>query len=191
MLNRKFSNYLFYLLLVAITVVVLLVRVVLIGNMDSKIASLETNNILLEAQILSLEKTVEDNQDIQIDHLYELYSQIPNYFTATELSYYTVAQLELIGISEASDIQRSVAINDKVSFPIGSIFAELGKEFKIVEVSIYFTTQDAQVISDFVDLLYNADQVFIVNYLDYYAPDGINYIGVTISFLAFYDKDAS
>ena len=142
----------------------------------------------MQAQIRAIEEIVEDNNDVQIDHLYELYSQVPNYLSVTELSYYTTAQLELVGITELADMQREVLINQSVTFSDGTLFSDLQDDFRIVEVKVYFTTQDDLVIEEFLDLLYNADQVFIVNHIEYSSPDGENYIGVSIDFLGFYEK---
>ena len=189
MMNRKFSNYLFYIVLVIIAGGIFAVRSATIGNIDSKIASLETQNLLLQAQISNIEELVEDNNDVQIDHLYELYNQVPNVFSIADLTYYTTAQLELVGISENADMQRSVLINQGVTFSEDTIFRDLQTEFNVVEIQVFFTIQDDSVIEDFIDLLYNADQVFIINNIDYFTPDGENFIGVSINFLAFYEKE--
>ncbi len=189
MLNRKLSNYLFYFILVAIAGTILLVRTFTIGNIDQKIADLETSNLLLQAQISSIEEIVEDNNDIQIDHLYELYSQVPSSLSITELTYYTIAQLELVGVTEEADMQRSVIVDPEVTFPDQTLFSNLQDEFKVVEIQVFFTILDDSVIEEFIDLLYNADQVFVINNIEYYTPDGENFIGVTINFLAFYEKE--
>ena len=188
MLNRKISNYLFYFILGAIAGAILLVRTMSIGNIDDKILNLERNNLLLQTQIGTIEEIVEDNNDIQIDHLYELYSQVPNSLSVTELTYYTTAQLELVGITEVIDMQRSVLINQGVTFPDSTTFSLLQNDFNVVEVKVFFTTQDEAVIDAFIDLLYNADQVLIVHHVEYSSPDGENFIGVSIDFLAFYEK---
>ena len=189
MLNRKISNYLFYFVLVAVAVVVVLIRVVTIGNIDEKIADLKRNNVLVQMQISNIEEIVEDNNDVQISHLYELYSQVPNTLSITELSYYTIAQLELVGVTEAVDMQRTVLVNQGVSFPEQSTFSEIQNKFHVVEVKVFFTTQDDSVIEAFIDLLYNADQIFIIHNVEYFSPDGENFIGVSIDFLSFYEKE--
>ena len=187
MLNRRVSNYLFYAVLIVIVGVVMLVRSITLGNITEKIDRLERSNILLQAQNDSLEKTVEEYKEIQINHLYELYGQVPNYFSQTELTYYTIAQLEAIGINESVDFQRSIYVDSEVTFAEASTFGLLQADFKIVEVQVYFTTMEEDVIEAFVDKIYNAEQIFIISSIEYYSPDGVNYIGVTINFLAFYD----
>ncbi len=54
-------------------------------------------------------------------------------------------------------------------------------------MQVYFTTLDADKIEEFIDLLYNSEQVFILDSIEYTTPDGVNYIGVTVNFLAFYE----
>jgi len=189
MLNRKVSNYMFYAILVVIVGAILLVRSITLGNINEKIDQLKASNIILQVTNDNLEKTVEENKDIQINHLYELYGRVPNYFSQTELTYFTIAHLEDIGINESIDYQRSVYVDTDITFEVGSTFGNLQEDFKIVEVQVYFTTLETDVIEEFIDLLYNSEQVFIVNSIEYTSPDGFNYIGVTLNFLAFYELE--
>lgn len=189
MLNRKISNYLFYGILVLITAVVLIVRSITLGNINAEIEKLEDSNVNLQQVNDLIEAQVEEYKDVQINHLYELYGQVPNYFSQTELTYFTIAQLESIGIDESVDFQRSVYVNSSVTFNNESVFGELREDFKIVEVQVYFTTLDAATIEEFIDLLYNAEQVFIINGVEYSSQNDGVLIGVTLSFLAFYDLD--
>ncbi len=192
MLNRKVSNYLYYGILILIVGTVLLIRSITLGNINAKITQLEESNISLQKTNDDLEKSVEEYKDIQINHLYELYGQVPNYYSQTELTHYTFAMLEVIGINESVDFQREVDPDSEVTFTDGTTFKQLQEDFKIVEVQVYFTTMDDSVIEEFIDLLFNSEQVFIVSSIEYYSPDGINYIGVKINFLAFYKlEDAS
>ena len=187
MLNRKMSNYFFYGMLVIITGAVLLTRSITLGNINDKITLLENQNIVLQAMNDDLEKDVEEYKDIKINHLYELYGKVPNYFSQTELTYYTIAQLEVVGIDESVDFQRVVYLNSDVTFSEGSPFYDLQAKFEIVEVQVYFTTLDTDVVEEFMDLLHNSEQVFVIKSIEYTAPDGVNYIGVTLNFLAFYE----
>jgi hypothetical protein len=187
MLSRKLSNYLFYGSLIAIIAVVLLIRSVTLGGINEKIELLKTSNITLQQQNDALEAQVEEYKDIQINHLYELYGKVPNYYSQTDLTYYTIAQLESIGITEAVDFQRSVYVDTEITFGDESVFGLLSRDFKIVQVQVYFTTLDADKIEEFIDLLYNSEQVFILDSIEYTTPDGVNYIGVTVNFLAFYE----
>ena len=189
MLNRKISNYMFYAILVVIVASVLLIRSITLGNINDKIDQLKAANIILQMTNDNLEKTVEENKDIQINHLFELYGKVPNQFSQTELTYFTIAQLEAIGINESVDYQRSVYVDGELTFQADSTFGKLQEDFKIVEVQVYFTTLDTDVIEEFIDLLYNSEQVFIVNSIEYTSPDGFNYIGVTLNFLAFYELE--
>lgn len=189
MLNRKLSNYLFYFLLVAIAISVFIVRSVTIGNIDEKIDTLETSNIILQAQIGAIEELVEDNKDTQISHLYELYNQVPNIFSRDNLIAYTEAQLELVNVTQAGDMQRNVELNEGVTFQEQSIFRDLQLDFKVVEIKVSFSTDDEDVIQEFIELLFNSDQIFIINHIEYFIPDGENYIHVAIDFLAFYEKE--
>jgi len=186
MLSRKISDYLFYGVLVVIIGVVFLIRSVTLGGLNDKITQLEASNIAIQNQNDIIELQVEQYKDVQINHLYELYGKVPNFFSQTDLTYFTIAQLELVGITEEVDFQRSVYVNNNVILNENSAFEELSQDFKIVEVQVYFTTLDDAVVKEFIDLLYASEQVFIVDSVEYTTPDGFNYIGVTLNFFAFY-----
>ncbi len=189
MLNRKLSDYLFYGVIVLIIAVVFLIRSVTLGSLNDRIQQLENSNISIQNRNDIIELQVEQYKDVQINHLYELYGKVPNFFSQADLTYYTIAQLELVGITEEVDYQRSVYVKDNVTFPDSSAFADLTDDFKIVEVQVYFNTLDDAVVKDFIDLLYASEQVFIVDSVEYTTPDGFNYIGVTLNFFAFYTLD--
>jgi len=189
MLNRKISNYLFYGILVIIVVAVLLVRSITLGNINNKITSLEQQNTSLQTTNDNLEKQVEDYKDIESDYLYELYRKVPSYYSETELAYFVIAKLETIGIDESSDYNRNIYVNSEITFSADSPVGQYQDDFKIVEVQVYFNTLDSALIDDFVDLIYGANQVFIINNIQYNTPNGVDYVGVTINFLAFYEKE--
>jgi hypothetical protein len=189
MLNRKTSNYLFYGSLLLILAVVVLIRTVAVSSLNAGIEDVTLDNRTIQNQIDALEEIVQDNKDIQIDHLYDLYGQVPNIYNKTELTFYTIAQLELVGITENPETLRAVTVDDTVTFPVDTEFDDLQDDFLVVEVEVYFNTLSVDVVDEFIDLLYQSEQVFIVNSIEYYSPDGTNYIGVTVNFLAFYDVE--
>ena len=189
MLNRKTSNYIFYGTLIAILLAVLVIRTVSLANINGNIEDVTVSNRQVQAQIDDLKDVVQENKDVQIDQLYELYDKVPNFYSQTELTYFTIAQLEQVGITEEGDTLRTVTVDDSVTFPVDSSFAELQQDFKVVEVEVYFNTISVDVVDEFIDLLYQSDQIFIVNSIEYYSPDGENFIGVNVNFLAFYEKE--
>ena len=186
MLNRRTSNYIFYGTLFLILVVVLLVRVTVINSLDGAIDDVYTSNAAIQEEIDALREMVQDNKDIQIDHIYTLYEKVPSYYDRNELYNFTIAQLELAGVTNEPDILRDVDPDPNPTFPVGSDFADVQKDFKVVEVEVYFNTHDVTDVDRFIDNLYQAEQVFIVNSIEYYSPIETEYIGVSIKFLAFY-----
>ena len=189
MLNRKLSEYLFYGSLAIIAGVIMLIRVALMGTMNAQIEETDAANIALERQITALEEIVQDNKQIQTSHLYELYDIVPNVYSGIELNYQTVSILEGLGINESADIQRTVFVDHNVTFSNDSIFFELSQEYKVVEVQVFFTTQSAEIVNNFIDALYDQEQLFIVRDLSYNVPDGEEFISVTVNFLAIYDVE--
>ncbi len=188
MLNRKASNVLLIGTLAIILAVVLLIRFTVLAQLNDQIASIERDNRLVQNQIDNLREIVQENKDQGIDHVYELYQQVPKLYNDIELEYYTIAQLELVGITAEKEILRSVNADDTVTFPADSEFTALQEDFKIVEVTVTFNTSDLTLVDEFIDGLYQDEQVFIVSYIDFDTPDQIqDLITVEIRFLAFYE----
>lgn len=189
MLNRKLSKYIFYGSLVSIFVVIFIIRASVLGNISERMERIDEKNISLAAQITSLEENVQDNKNVQTSHLYELYDIIPNVYSGTELIYLTVAILESLGVDASNDMQRTIFIDNNPAFGSDSIFLELSQKYYIVEVQVYFSTANPDIVNNFIDELYLSEQIFIVSNLDYdivYSNDNPR---VTVSFLAIYDVD--
>lgn len=189
MLNRKLSEYLFYGSLALITIIVLLINFFLMGNMNERIDQVNRENITLQAQIDDLTEIVQDNKNAQTAYIYELYDQVPGVYSGTELTYETIAIMESRGITESTDYARQVFVNESIRFSEGSLFFELSQRYKFVEVELFFTTTDAQLVKDLLDDLYLSNQIFIVNEITYQIPDGEDYLGITIKLLTMYDVE--
>lgn len=186
MLSRRASNLIFYGILAAILLVVVISRFVIVGSMSNKIDETVISNRSLQAKISSLETAVQDNKDTASDHLFELYDKVPEMYNQEELVYYTVAQLELIGITDEFEVLRTVNIDEEVEFSQFGAFFETQNEFKVVEVSVYFNTLDLAVVDEFIDRLYSSEQIFVVSEIEYYNYTSGSYVGVNINFLSFY-----
>lgn len=189
MLNRKVSDYLLYLVIAVIIAVTFFVRTLTIGSIDDKIENLERDNLILQTQISTIEEIIEDNNDAKIDDLYELYIQVPQTLSISELTYFITAQLELVGISEFGDFQRSIVVNQDIDLASDSDFGLLQEKFKAVQVQVFFTTTDELVIEDFIDRIFDANQIFIIQSISYAPNSEDNFIGVNFEFLTFYEKE--
>ena len=99
MRNRKLSEYIFYGILVVITLIVYLLRVSIVGGQRELIDQTDHENIALQAQIDELNELVQSYKDYQTSHLYDLYDIIPNDFSAELLTYKTVWMLTKIAKS--------------------------------------------------------------------------------------------
>lgn len=187
MLNRKASNLIFYGTLAAIALVILLVRLALLANINGRIEEVTYRAQQLQAQIDIIDTIVSENKDQQDEHLYQLYSQIPEKYDYDKLNFKTISNLELVGVTEESIIQRDIDIIDDPTFPTNSIYSEIQEDFHIVKVEVYFNTTDVTQVDEFIDLLNDSEQIFIVSEIRYTTPDGANYMGVQVNFLAFYE----
>lgn len=191
MLNRRLSDYLFYGTLAAIALVIFLIRSIVIGSMNNEIDTLQTENINLQREIDALSELVQDNRNIQTSHLFELYNTVPNVYSAQSLTYKTVAMLEELGINEEDDLQRTIFIDDTVSFASNQQFQSTLQEYFVVEVQVSFTTTDPDVINELIELVYASDQLFIINDVEYTVPTTDNFVSMYFSFFAVYDLETN
>jgi hypothetical protein len=113
--------------------------------------------------------------------LYELYNQVPLTYSSTELTYLAISKLELAGIDESSGYGRLITLNPDISFSNDTTLGEIQNQFDIVEVQVQFDTVDTSLVSDLIDLLNESDQVFFVNYVEFYTSESQNFVSVTIS----------
>ena len=186
MRNRKLSEYIFYGILVVITLIVYLLRVSIVGGQRELIDQTDHENIALQAQIDELNELVQSYKDYQTSHLYDLYDIIPNDFSAELLTYKTVWMLESIGINESENYNRSVTVKNYFN-PTLSSLADVYGDYTIVRVDVSFTTDDVTQVEDFIDILYQSEQLFILEAVDYTDTKGEYLKQMNISFLAIYD----
>ncbi|AIO18988.1 hypothetical protein KQ51_01111 [Candidatus Izimaplasma bacterium HR1] len=187
MLNRRLSEYLFYGSLALITIIILLINLVVMGRINGEIEDTSLSNINLAKEITALEEVVQDNREVQTSHLFELYDKVPSVYSGTELTYKTISILERLGVTEESDMQRNVLVDQNVVFAQESIFYELAESYKFVEVEVFFTTDEAQLVIDFIDALNDNDQIFVIRNVAYQVPEDEDFLGITVTFLAMYD----
>ena len=190
MLSRKTSDILFYGIIVGIIGIIFLIRFMLLSNLDNRISQVENQNQILQMQITNVRTIVEDNKNQQLNNIYQMYEQIPAEYSRDSLNFYVLAKLEQVGVSEDLIMTRKVSINENKTFESTSDFREINTYFKIVEVNVTFSTTDINNIIDFIDEIYESEQLFIIDSLEYSAPaDEFSSIPVTISFLAFYELE--
>ena len=188
MLNRRLSDYLFYGTLAIIGFLIILLRIAVVGGQQDRIDQLNRQNIQLQAEIDELNELVQENKYIQTSHLYDLYDTIPNVFSEELLRYKTAAMLEQLGIDESEDFNRTIDVVTEVN--IGdSALASVAKNYSIVRVDISFTTDDISYITAIIDHLYNSEQLFIIDSVDYTETNGEFSQEMSVSFLAIYDTN--
>ncbi|PAT02348.1 hypothetical protein CI105_03125 [Candidatus Izimaplasma bacterium ZiA1] len=190
MLSRKTSDILFYGIIIGIIGIIFLIRFMLLSSLDNRISQVENQNQILQMQITNVRTIVEDNKNQQLNNIYQMYEQIPAEYSRDSLNFYVLAKLEQVGVSEDLIMTRKVSINENKTFESTSDFREINTYFKIVEVNVTFSTTDINNIIDFIDEIYESEQLFIIDSLEYSAPaDEFSSIPVTISFLAFYELE--
>ncbi|MCF7926073.1 MAG: hypothetical protein K9L74_00660 [Candidatus Izimaplasma sp.] len=191
MLNRKVTDYIFIGSIVIVVIIILGLRAIVLGSINSKIDALDEANKSLQTQITDLEKIIEENRDVKTTVLYDLYSQVPNFYKGNELNYKIIAILEEIGINESLDMQRNVHITETATLPSNAGLEVLNEEYNVVQVDIFFTTQDLSQIIDLLDALHQNEQLFVISNVDYSIPSETqdNFVGVSISLYTLYDLE--
>jgi hypothetical protein len=190
MLSRKASDFIFYGIFAVIFLAVIFVRVSLINSVNDRIDSVEASNTTLELQITQIGTLVDENKNQQLNNLYQMYEKIPAEYDRTDLIFYTYAKLEQVGVNSAPEYSRYIEVDETVTFPPNSEFIDLQENFIIVEVQVSFTTLDVDQVIQFLDEIFNSEQLFIINSLEYNVPeDQFSLIGIEVSFLAIYEKN--
>ncbi|MFK5884074.1 MAG: hypothetical protein QM489_07045 [Candidatus Izemoplasma sp.] len=190
MLSRKASDFIFYGIFAVIFLAVVFVRVSLINSVNDRIDSVEASNTTLELQIAQIGTLVDENKNQQLNNLYQMYEKIPAEYDRTDLIFYTYAKLEQVGVNSAPEYSRYIEVDETVTFPPNSEFIDLQENFIIVEVQVSFTTLDVDQVIQFLDEIFNSEQLFIINSLEYNVPeDQFSLIGIEVSFLAIYEKN--
>lgn len=188
MLNRKLSEYLFYGSLALITIIILLINMVVMGNIKEDMETTNQSNIALAAEIEALNEIVQDNKGVQTSHLYGLYNQVPGVYSGQELTFKTFAILEQVGIQQDPDVKRGVEINESILFPQDSALYDLSIDYKLVEVNVSFKSNDITQVYDLIDALYETTQIFIIKGVQYTVPEenSEDLLSMQVSFIAIY-----
>lgn len=187
MLNRRYNNVIFYGGIAVIALAIVLIRVIVVGGQRSSIEQLDMENESYQLEIDELSLVVQDNKNSQTGQLYELYYKVPNIYSEETLEYKTVAMLEELGISDTQDFNRKINIYNEVDININGSLGIATSGYKVVQVEVKFTTNDITYVTDFIDLLLENGQLFILDTVKY--TDSIEDVGVemTVSFFAVYD----
>ncbi len=190
MLNRKASNYIFYGILLGIALVILLIRLTLLGTINARIVKVETSSRQQQDQIDLVDEIVQENKNKQEAHLYELYTQVPAYFSSQELKFKTFAMAQNAEIYDDDFFQREVTVVTNPTFNTNSIYYELQQDFDIAEVTVTFNIDQSTETSLELMLrnIVDSEQIFIISDVNYQTPTGELYQEVSIQFLAFYEK---
>lgn len=189
MLNRRATNYIFYGILVGVIGLVILARFLLLGSINDINADTHQENISLQNQITDLEILVAENRDKQTEDLYLLFDQIPNSYSYESLENKTRAIFEKLGIDESDDYQRFIQIDDDPVIPADSVLEQYSASYKLVEVMVFFSSNESGLIPDMLDAIYENNQLFIVTNLNFDVGLGFDYTGTTVRFLAIYNID--
>jgi hypothetical protein len=190
MLNRRLSDYIFFGSLALIALVIVLIRLAVVGAQTERIEQLDRDNIRIQREIDQLNTLVQENKDIQTGHLYELYDIIPNDFSAQLLEFKTIAMLEQLGIDESNEFERAVTVDTDVSLG-SSDLAAVTAGYYVVRVDVTFITDDITYVIDFLDMLQESEQLFLLDSVEYTETRGAFFQEMQISFYAIYDIDTT
>ncbi|MFP4287339.1 MAG: hypothetical protein ACLFRI_06520 [Candidatus Izemoplasmataceae bacterium] len=188
MLNKRTSDIIFVALMVVTVAVVFFVRVTLLSQVDTRIENTERNNQQLTSQIIAIERIVEDNRNQEIPSMVELHQEIPFNHDLEKLQLYIFAQLELAGIPNNQTTDRNVVISTSpTTYPEDSPLRVLTEEVDLYTILITFKTNDVDQIQVFLERVFDSEQLFIIQSVEYDLREGEE-ISVSIALAAAYTK---
>ena len=189
MLSKRLNDFVLIGIMLIVVGLIFLGRVFVLGNIDADIEDVEND-------ILNLENEISVNQDLVEEYRYEnvpsesqLTAQIPREFSSELLIYQVEAQMHLSGIALEDDRNLTIVYFDDQSFPEESRFRELSQTFFTTRVQVRFLANDEDEITDLIDRMYEANQLFLVQGIRYekIESDEHSYnLDVNLNFLTFY-----
>lgn len=190
MLNRKLSNYIYYGVVASVIVVIFIIRILSVGAINNRIDELKKENVKLSAQIETLNDEVQTYYNYQSDYIYNLYKEVPSVYSEQTLEFKITSKLERLGITENPDFRRTFPTPTKDVNISNVILKDFKNDYDFVEIQVSFVTEDPDHVTDFIDLMYEDEQLFILNRVAYSVPqEEGDYITVTLSYFAVYVKD--
>jgi hypothetical protein len=190
MLNRKLSNYIYYGVVASVIVVIFIIRILSVGAINNRIDELKKENVILSAQIETLNDEVQTYYNYQSDYIYNLYKEVPSVYSEQTLEFKITSKLERLGITEHPDFRRTFPTPSKDVNISNVILKDFKNDYDFVEIQVSFVTEDPDLVTDFIDLMYDDEQLFILNRVAYSVPqEEGDYITVTLSYYAVYVKD--
>ncbi len=188
MLSKRLNDFIFIGIIAIVLISIFIARVLILGQMDDRIEDTEQRNIGIEEQIWQLEALVQANRHEQLPSMIEMYRYVPHQFDHGQLYYYISAMMELAGIPEGDPTYREIQIGSTpMTFPQGTPLREISQELNAHRVTVEFDILNVDAIYDFIEMLDESDQFFILHNLYFNMPDGQYYTRVTMTFVTFYE----
>lgn len=186
MLSKRFNDILFVLILIVAIGGVILMRFILLGNIDTRIESTVNDNNQIESRINTLQSLVSQHGEETLPSISELHMLAPEEYNRDQLSFYMMAQLEKAGISDVTSRQRSISISENVTFPQDSRFRQSSNYFDTYRIHIQFVSEDVDEVYNLINAMTETTQLFILQSVDYPIPNEGQPEIINIYFITFY-----
>ncbi len=188
MLSKRASDIIFVGIMILVVIGIVVMRFIVLGTMDERIEEVESENQQIQDEIMGLQGMVGEHRDTEMPSRSELNQRVPAIFSEDQLRFYVNAQLELAGILDSQERSVDVEISQNPNISGGS-YGDAANQFDIVRVGIDIETNDIDEVRQFIDQMYEINQVFVLQNIRYDVPDEDEYVELTVNLLTFYDLD--
>ncbi len=192
MLSKRLNDIVLIGIFVIVIGLIFAGRVFVLGNIDDQIEA-------TEQEILDVENAISVDQGLVDEYRFEnipseshLTAQIPRDFNSDVLLYKVEAHLHLSGIEFGEGRGISIGYNENVTFSENSRYRQLSQDYFTNVVIIDFLAYDLDEIEDVIVQLYEANQLFLLEYIRFEEVNSEDHafnLAVRLRFATFYFEE--
>ena len=187
MLSKRLNDVIFIGVIVVVIASIIALRFWVLGTMDERIETIESENQAITAEISGLQQLIANHKEDEFPPVSRLYQRAPSHYSQDRLLYLIYAQLELAGISQTEDRNLSITLTENPSFLQDTEFHTLANELDAVRITIVFYSSDESEIYDAIHHMHGIQQRFVLQSVRYDMPVDDLVVRVTMDFVTFYN----
>ena len=190
MLSKRVNDIIFIGIIIVVAVSIVFMRFVLINQIDENIDQLRRRNDELIQEIAVLRGNINRYKDIPAPTQVELHQAVPRNFDRNQLSLFITAEAIRAGITNEPEFNRTINVIATPAVPTtdNPDFQRLVNNFDLYIVNLRYEANSLDELYQFLDLLENAEQVFVIRTVSYQTPTDSGRIPIDLTFYAVYYK---
>ena len=191
MLSKRTNDIIFIAIIVVVAVGMIFMRFTLINQIDDRIDRTRSQNETLVFEIASLTGDINRYRDSAAPSQVELYQVTPRSFNRNQLSLFITAEAFRAGITNEAEFNRSINVLTTRATPLeNSPHHALLSHFDLYIVTITYQSDTLDELHTLLDLLDDAEQLFLIRSIDYNLSPTHDRIPITLTFYAVYARSA-